>query len=145
VELEVRVTELLLTLLEGNNDTDIPTVMIESLNFSTLLHHAQYATPNSPASDSELRIRKRKVDLARNAFRLIKMLGEVDPSKIPDSRKNELEIAFSTINGAAHTSIARIEIVTADRSIQRLYFPIPASCQTDKVIEISFISYLCWH
>jgi hypothetical protein len=134
---QVRVTELLLTLLEGNTDTTIPTTMISTLNFSLLLYHAEYLQPEVSSkrdigNPSEL-LKKRRLDLARNTFRLIKMLGETDPSQVPDEQKNNLDLAFSSVNSTARSSIGRIEIITADRALQRLYFPIPASCQPNKV------------
>ena len=151
--MQVRVTELLLTLLEGNTDTIIPTIMISTLNFSLLLHHSQYlqldvSTERDPSHASES-LKRRRMDLARNCFRLIKMLGETDPSKVPDDQKNNLDLAFSSINSSARSSIGRIEIITADRTVQRLYFPIPSSCQPHKVffffmVIVTIISFFCF-
>ncbi len=125
----MKVTELLLTLLEGNSDTTIPTTMIASLNFVTLLHHAQYlqriADRKTRAYDI---VQQRRFDLARNSFRLIKMLGETEPLRVPEGKKLELDFAVSTINSSSRATIGRIEIVTAEKTLQRLYFPIPPSC-----------------
>lgn len=129
MELQVKVTELLLTLLEGNSDTTIPTTMISSLNFSTLLYHSQYLQRMADRKPRAYDIvQQRKFDLARNTFRLIIMLGEVESSKVPDGKKSELDLAVNTVNSSARTTIGRIEIVTAEKSLQRLYFPIPPSC-----------------
>ena len=80
LELQVKVTELLLTLLEGNTETTIPTTMINALHFPTLVYHAQYLQDNNMRDEEG--VKKRKMDLAKNTFRLIKMLGETDQSKV---------------------------------------------------------------
>ena len=38
------------------------------------------------------------MDLAKNTFRLIKMLGETDPANVPDEMRETLEQAFDLIN-----------------------------------------------
>ena len=168
LELQLKVTELLLTLLEGNSgwgyflspdvgvailfffffelnsfpETIIPTTMITTLSFSTLLYHAQYLQqtdgvmgddrfeppqkksppPFSPTAPSET-VKIRKMDLAKNTFRLIKMLGETNPSRIPDEMKDTLKQAFDFVNSTSSRSETKISSGVAIKCIVDAHLP----------------------
>ena len=138
LQIQVKASELLLTLLEGNLDTSIPTTMITHLNFHSLRYHAKYLNQEEVDEPKELPpIEKKKIDLARNIFRLLKMLGETDQSKVPDEFREGLDDAVRDLS-SENSVIGRIEIVAADRSVQRLYFPVPQSCRSVSFFEFLF-------
>ena len=111
--------------------------MVKSLDFDLLRLHARYLQPEIQAAleeeEASETVKGRRMDIARNTFRLIKMLGEADSTRVPLHQKEHLDEALSHINQFSRAAIGRIEIVAANRSLERMYFPIPPTCRGERV------------